>query len=93
MPGHASTQAYQGGLQGLYLYVQASEDALDLLSKLVAFDPRRRPSAAQALAHRYFATAPPPTTPSALPRPPLRAHHPLSLIGEVVPHSYLYAGL
>ena len=58
---------------------QASEDALDLLARLVAFDPARRPSAAEALAHRFFRAAPAPTPPAHLPRPPVRARNPLAL--------------
>lgn len=52
--------------------MQASEDALDLLSRLLAFDPARRITAAEALRHRYFRSAPEPTPPDKLPRPALR---------------------
>lgn len=58
---------------------QASEDALDLLARLIAFDPARRPSAGDALAHRFFRAAPAPTPPGRLPRPPVRARNPLAL--------------
>ncbi|KAK9838165.1 hypothetical protein WJX81_005984 [Elliptochloris bilobata] len=58
---------------------QANEDALDLLARLVAFDPARRPSAIEALAHRFFRAAPAPTPPARLPRPPVRARNPLAL--------------
>lgn len=63
--------------------MQASEDALDLLSKLVAFDPRKRLTAAQALEHAYFKNAPRPSEASRLPKPPIRAHNPLKLQLEV----------
>jgi len=37
------------------LVPNASAEALDLLASLLAYDPRKRPSAAQALQHPYFA--------------------------------------
>ncbi len=49
--------------------MQASEDALDLLSRMIALDPARRISATAALQHRYFRSAPAPTPAAQLPRP------------------------
>ncbi|KAH9306915.1 hypothetical protein KI387_011319 [Taxus chinensis] len=51
------------------LFPTATEDALDLLSKMFAFDPKQRISAQQALEHRYFSSAPVPTRPDLLPKP------------------------
>ncbi|GBG83995.1 hypothetical protein CBR_g37868 [Chara braunii] len=52
------------------LFPTASEDALDLLQKMFAFNPNHRISAQQAVEHRYFTTEPAPTRPELLPRPP-----------------------
>ena len=46
-----------------------SDDALDLLSRLVNLDARRRISASEALKHRYFRVDPAPTPRGKLPRP------------------------
>lgn len=51
------------------LFPQAGDDAIDLLSRMVAIDPRRRISAANALKHRCFRTDPAPTPVGQLPRP------------------------
>ncbi|CAN6461802.1 unnamed protein product [Victoria cruziana] len=51
------------------LFPMASEDALDLLSKMFTYDPNARVSAQQALDHRYFSSVPLPTKPALLPRP------------------------
>ena len=65
--------------------MQASEDALDLLARLAAFDPARRPSASEALAHRFFRAGPAPTPPERLPQPPVRARNPLTLPAQACP--------
>lgn len=51
------------------IFRAASDDALDLLSRMMAFDASRRISAAEALQHRYFRTDPLPTPVERLPRP------------------------
>ncbi|KAH7549377.1 hypothetical protein ACOSP7_025873 [Xanthoceras sorbifolium] len=51
------------------LFPTASDDALDLLSKMLTYDPKARITAQQALEHRYFSSAPLPTEPDKLPRP------------------------
>jgi cyclin-dependent kinase 7 len=50
----------------------ASQGCVDLLSRLLVYDPRLRLSAAEALAHPWFAAPPAPLPPAALPLP-LRA--------------------
>lgn len=52
------------------LFPVASDDALDLLSKMFAYDPKARITAQQALEHRYFTSTPAATNPASLPRPP-----------------------
>ena len=59
--------------------LQASEDALDLLAKMMQFDPNRRVSAEDALKHRYFSASPLPTSPAQLPRPVLKTAGPVQL--------------
>ncbi|MQM09444.1 hypothetical protein Taro_042309 [Colocasia esculenta] len=51
------------------LFPNASDDALDLLLKMLTYDPKTRISAQQALEHRYFTSIPAPTKPALLPRP------------------------
>ena len=50
------------------LFPAAGDDALDLLARLAALDPRRRISAADALRHRYFRADPAPTPADQMPR-------------------------
>ena len=59
---------------------QVSEDGLDLLSRMVAFDPARRITAAEALQHRYLRLQPAPTPPARLPRPALRHPPPTAAV-------------
>ncbi|BGP17384.1 hypothetical protein JCM10213_002867 [Rhodosporidiobolus nylandii] len=51
------------------LFSAASPEAIDLLEKLLTYDPRRRITAKEALHHPYFHTSPRPTPPSKLPMP------------------------
>lgn len=66
----------------------ASPDTLDLLAKLMLFDPAQRVSAHDALHHAYFRSMPRPTHFSKLPRHPSKAvedstTHPLLSDSEV----------
>lgn len=47
----------------------AQDDALDLLKRLLMYDPSARPTCQEALEHAYFSSYPPPTPPAKLPRP------------------------
>lgn len=49
------------------IFNAAADDALDLLGKMLAFNPASRISARAALSHPYFTNAPRPTAPAALP--------------------------
>ncbi|KAF1317843.1 Cmgc/cdk/cdk7 protein kinase, partial [Globisporangium splendens] len=49
------------------IFTAASEDALDLLTKLLKFNPAERISATEALKHPYFSNAPAPTPIEKLP--------------------------
>lgn len=69
LPDYVEYQ-YVPGQSFRTLFPMASDDALDLLSKMFTYDPKSRISAQQALEHRYFFSGPLPTEPAALPRPP-----------------------
>ncbi|ORY70635.1 kinase-like domain-containing protein, partial [Leucosporidium creatinivorum] len=51
------------------LFSAASAEAIDLLQKLLTYDPRKRITAKEALFHPWFSSAPRPTHPSRLPKP------------------------
>lgn len=52
------------------IFNAAPDDALDLLERMLTFDPLRRITAREALSHPYFSSnLPRPTTPEKLPRP------------------------
>lgn len=51
------------------LFTAATPDALDLLEKMLSYDPLKRPNCMQVLQHNYFAALPRPTHPSRLPKP------------------------
>jgi len=51
------------------VFTAASPDAIDLLSKMLMFDPNKRITAKEALAHPYFINQPKPTAAHDLPLP------------------------
>ncbi|KAJ1801399.1 TFIIH complex serine/threonine-protein kinase subunit kin28 [Coemansia sp. RSA 2399] len=51
------------------LFHGASEDTLDLMNKMLTYNPVTRITAAEALQHPYFRNFPRPTRPAKLPRP------------------------
>eukprot|EP00798_Chlamydomonas_sp_ICE-L_P022420 gene22420-29532_t len=59
------------------IFPKASEDALDLLSKMVVLNPANRWTVEQLLQHRYFTNEPSPTIPERLPRPAPRESNPI----------------
>jgi cyclin-dependent kinase 7 len=55
------------------LFSGATDDCIDLLSKMLKFDPNDRISASDALNHKYFSSDPPPTSKQQLMLPTKRA--------------------
>lgn len=49
-------------------FTAAGADALDLLEKMLVFDPSKRWTAVECLKHPYFRNSPLPTKPEKLPR-------------------------
>lgn len=58
--------------------LQAHDDALDLLSAMMRFNPAERITSKQALKHRFFTSGVRPTSPDGLPKPKSRADAPLA---------------
>ncbi|KAJ4462733.1 putative Cyclin-dependent kinase 7 [Paratrimastix pyriformis] len=58
------------------LFSAASEDAIDLLSQMLRFDPAARITAAEALRHPFFSNPPAATPPAELPKPTARSRLP-----------------
>ncbi|PJF19209.1 Serine/threonine-protein kinase [Paramicrosporidium saccamoebae] len=57
------------------IFNAASDDALNLLEKMLIFDPTKRITAREALGHAYFTNLPRPTPPERLPKTdPVRFH-------------------
>lgn len=52
------------------IFSAAGDDALDLLDKLLCYDPLKRPTCGAALLHSYFTNFPRPTPKEKLPRDP-----------------------
>ncbi|KAG2129199.1 Pkinase-domain-containing protein [Suillus bovinus] len=59
------------------LFTAASGDTLNLLSRFLVYEPRRRISARDALSHAYFFALPHPSHPSKLPKPASQTSRPL----------------
>lgn len=51
------------------IFTAASDDSLDLLERMLTFNPAKRITAKEALEHFYFKSTPHPTDPEKLPRP------------------------
>lgn len=51
------------------IFTAASPEAVDLLAKMLTWNPAKRITAAEALCHPYFTQGPQPTIPSLLPKP------------------------
>lgn len=74
MPGFIEFPSREGRpLESLFPGVES--EAIDLLGRMVSFDPRRRISASDALEHSYFKVNPAPTEPDKLPKPHILHHH------------------
>lgn len=72
-PGLTSLPQYTkfaecSGLSFKERYRAASDHAVDLITRLLTYDPQKRISAKEALSHSYFTSYPPPTSVDKLPR-------------------------
>lgn len=74
LPGYFEYQPTSGASLE-QLFSAASEDALDLLKRLLTFNPNKRVTCKDALSHRYFLSDPPATPLGKLPVPATEHTH------------------
>lgn len=71
-------ERYERNLVGKYsdrnAYPNFDKWSIDLIDKLLQFDPKKRPTATEALAHPYFHSEPLPCDPSELPQISVELH-------------------
>lgn len=74
MPGFVAFQETKA-LPLVSQFPGIDHEAIDLLSRMVCLDPRKRITASSALKHSYFKVKPAPTEASKLPRPHIKESH------------------
>ncbi|KAJ3311529.1 TFIIH complex serine/threonine-protein kinase subunit kin28, partial [Gonapodya sp. JEL0774] len=70
LPGFSAIGRIPSPMPLREIFKSASSEALDLLSKMLLYDPLKRISAKEALEHPFFLTEPRPTPPAMLPKLP-----------------------
>lgn len=73
--------------------LQAHDDALDLLSAMMRFNPAERITTKQALNHRFFTSGVQPTPPDRLPKPKSRIDAPLGAPQDGQPGTVVSPGM
>jgi len=73
LPAYVSFEREELPMNFLSLFMAASQDAKDLLMKLLTVSPLQRLTATQALRHSYFSSQPPPTPVGKLPKLPSKS--------------------
>ncbi|SCZ87479.1 BZ3500_MvSof-1268-A1-R1_Chr2-2g04945 [Microbotryum saponariae] len=69
LPDYISLEPHKPRQDLRLLFSAASNEAIDLLTRLLLYDPRKRISTKNALLHTYFSKHPFPTPPGKLPKP------------------------
>ncbi|SGY14922.1 BQ5605_C013g07168 [Microbotryum silenes-dioicae] len=69
LPDYISLEPHKPRQDLRLLFSAASNEAIDLLTRLLLYDPRKRISTKNALLHTYFSKHPLPTPPGKLPKP------------------------
>ncbi len=69
LPNYVEFSSIPAGLYNMNFYKTTKTTALDLLLSFFKYDPNKRITAKEALAHPYFSESPTPTIPSKLPKP------------------------